>query len=187
MRCPSLLLSLATASLLLCAVTATAGAASPDHKHAGVVGSSTCPVELTAKQAQAQGFAYAARPGVPGATQASQQAIDLSIRNGRLARIVGADLEVHGTAPRPRSLHTQSAMVGTAVSDAVRTVHLEGSVPANQQRTHRLSVDQLTSVQWLSIIELRYADGSVWHAGPGRECRVEPNPLLPINEQALAK
>jgi hypothetical protein len=41
-----------------------------------------------------------------------------------------------------------------------------------------VSVKDLTSVAWVSVIELRYADGSTWHARPGAECRVTPDPLM---------
>jgi hypothetical protein len=64
------------------------------------------------------------------------------------------------------------------MADAVRNVHLVNSVPADQTRMRAVSVKDLTSVAWVSVIELRYADGSTWHARPGSECRVTPDPLM---------
>jgi hypothetical protein len=135
-----------------------------------------CPVELTAEQAHDGALSLARSAGTPAH---AEQVIDLSIRNSRLPRIVGAEIEVHGTSPRGRIVALESAS-GGGVADAVRAVHLQGSVPPNEQRTHRLSVPELTSVQWIDVIELRYADGSAWHEGAGQQCRVEPDPILRI-------
>ena len=144
---------------------------------ATVIGSVTgCPVELAAEQAHDGALSLARSAGRP---VHAEQVIDLSIKNRRLPRIVAAEVEVHGTSPRGRVVALEGAS-GGALADAVRTVHLQGSVPADQQRTHRVSVEELTSVQWINVIELHYADGSRWHAGEGRECRVVPNPILRV-------
>jgi hypothetical protein len=62
-------------------------------------------------------------------------------------------------------------------------VHLVSSVPADQTRMRTVSVNDLTSVAWVSVIELRYADGSTWHARPGAECRVTPDPLMLVADK----
>jgi hypothetical protein len=46
-----------------------------------------------------------------------------------------------------------------------------------------VSVKDLTSVAWISVLELRYADGSTWHARPGAECRVTPDPMMLIADK----
>ncbi|MCU1313792.1 MAG: hypothetical protein JWM54_1549 [Acidobacteriaceae bacterium] len=109
------------------------------------------------------------------------------MKNTRLERIVGAELEVHGTAVRKRIVGADDArsagnvmLTDQPAADAVRNVHLVSSVPAKESRTRVVSVDDLTSVGWISVIELRYADGSTWHAGPGGECRVMPDPITLI-------
>ena len=65
-------------------------------------------------------------------------------------------------------------------ADAVRNVHVVSSVPADETRTHTVAVKDLTSVAWISVIELRYADGSTWHAREGAECRVTPDGVMLI-------
>jgi hypothetical protein len=112
------------------------------------------------------------------------------MKNTRLERIVAAELEVHGTSTRKRILRADEApgaakamLTDQPETDAVRHVHLVSSVPAEQSRTRLVSVDDLTSVGWISVIELRYADGSAWHAGPGRECRVMPDPITLIADK----
>jgi hypothetical protein len=56
-------------------------------------------------------------------------------------------------------------------------------VPAEQSRTRTVSVNDLTSVAWISVIELRYADGSTWHTRPGAECRVTPDGMMLIADK----
>jgi hypothetical protein len=136
----------------------------------------SCPVELTAEQAHDGGLALA-RDRSRAAH--SEQVLDLTIRNSRLSRILSAQIEV-GTSPHGRVVALHSAGKQDAVADAVRSLRVEESVPANQQRTHRVSVRDLTSVQWIEVMELTYADGSAWHAGEGRTCRVEPNLVVRV-------
>ncbi len=139
---------------------------------AGPLGS--CPVELTAEQVHDGGFALARARST---TSHSQQVLDLSIRNPQSTRILSAQLEVHGTAPHARMLALQGATTPEAVADAVRPVRIDRSISTNQQQTQRVSLRDLTSVQWIDLVELTYADGSQWHAQPGRTCRVRPSLL----------
>jgi hypothetical protein len=135
---------------------------------------SSCPVGLTAEQAHDGALAYA---GSSGSAVHAEQVLDLSFSNTGARRIVGAQIEVHGT-----SVTRRVVPLGSGVADAVRTVHVDESVPANQQRTHRVIAPELSSVEWIDLIELRYADGTSWHAGEGKRCRAEPNPILRVAE-----
>jgi hypothetical protein len=146
------------------------------------VNPSACPVGLSAEH-HPGGEVIAAGRDVPvpkaDGTNA-QQSIDLSMKNTRLQRIVAAELQVHGTANKSRILRAEDAsLTSDPTNDAVRNVHLVSSVPADQQRTRTIGVN-LTSVAWISVMELRYADGSTWHARPGAECRVTPDPVMLI-------
>ena len=146
---------------------------------------SACPVELSAAQHSNMIFVPVGKKQPPGSSSVdsarAQQSIDLSMKNTRLQRIVAAELEVHGTANKGRMMPASGAVLtNDSTADAVRNVHLVSSVPADQQRTRLVSVNDLTSVQWISVIELRYADGSTWHAGPGSECRVVPDGVMLI-------
>jgi hypothetical protein len=145
-----------------------------------VANPSACPVELSAQQRPGSELVRTHKivPLGPGVEPAQpQQTIDLSMKNTRLQRIVAAELEVHGTANKNRVVRT-NAVADEPMADAVRNVHLVNSVPADQTRMRTVSVKDLTSVAWVSVIELRYADGSTWHARPGSECRVTPDPLM---------
>jgi hypothetical protein len=168
--------------LSVAALAAPACMAAP--ASATVANPSACPVELSAEQ-RGLGALVAAGPNAPAvpAPDAShpQQSIDLSMKNTRLQRIVGAELEVHGTSNKSRVVPASGAVLTNEPrADAVRNVHLVSSVPADQTRTRTVSVRDLTSVAWISVIELRYADGSTWHARPGAECRVTPDGMMLI-------
>ncbi len=106
------------------------------------------------------------------------------MKNTRLQRIVGAELEVHGTSNKSRVMPASGAVLtNQPTADAVRNVSLASSVPADQTRMRTVSVNDLTSVAWISVIELRYADGSTWHARPGSECRVVPDGMMLIADK----
>jgi hypothetical protein len=172
--------SLPTLALSLAAFAAPACLAAP----AVVANPSACPVELSAAQHGA-GMLIAAGPNQPAVPapdgKHAQQSIDLSMKNTRLQRIVAAELEVHGTSNKRRMLPAGAVVLtGQPTADAVRNVHLVSSVPADQTRMRTVSVNDLTSAAWVSVIELRYADGSTWQARPGSECRVTPDPMMMI-------
>jgi hypothetical protein len=148
---------------------------------------SACPVELSAEQ-RGMGSVVAVRPGQPDIPPPDMkhtgQSIDLSMKNNRLQRIVAAELEVHGTSNKSRVVPASgAALTNEPTADAVRNVQLVSSVPADETRRHTVSVKDLTSVAWISVIELRYADGSTWHARPGGECRVVPDGMMLIADK----
>ncbi len=174
------LASVPIAFLTMVCVGACAAQANPSAPPTLVNTPSACPVELSAEQGHDGALMSLASSGAPGQPVHAQQVIHLTIRNSQPGRIVSAEVEVHGTSPRGRLLPLQSASFQETVADAVRRVHLDASVAADQTATHRVNAGQLTSVQWLNVVELRYADGSQWHASGGQQCRVEPNPLLRV-------
>ena len=175
-------LVLSTLVLSVAAIGAPACVAAPEP--VTVSNPSACPVELSAEQ-RGIGSLVAARSGEPGVPKTdgnhAGQSIDLSMKNTRLERIVAAELEVHGTSNKSRVVPAAGAVLtNEPTADAMRNVQLGNWVPADETRTRTVSVKDLTSVAWISVIELRYADGSTWHATPGSECRVVPDGMMLI-------
>jgi hypothetical protein len=177
--------SLSTLILSLATFAAPACFAAP----ATVSNPSACPVELSAAQ-HGLGQMLAVGPNAQdprapdGNRKHAGQSIELTMKNTRLQRIVAAELEVHGTSNKSRVMPASGAVLtNEPTADAVRNVHLVSSVPADQTRMRTVSVKDLTSVAWVSVIELRYADGSTWHARPGAECRVTPDPLMLVADK----
>lgn len=172
--------SLSTLAIL---TAATLGAPACLAASAVVANPSACPVELSAVQ-HGMGELVAAGPNTPAPktdSNRAQQTIDLSMKNTRLQRIVAAELEVHGTFNKSRVLRVNP--IADRMADAVRNVHLVNSVPADQTRMRTVTVKDLTSVAWVSVVELRYADGSTWHARPGAECRVTPDGMMLVADK----
>ena len=169
-------------SLAALAVPACLAAPAP----ASVANPAACPVELSAAQ-HGLGQKVDVGPNAPAVgpdANHARQSIDLSMKNTRLQRIVAAELEVHGTSNKSRVVPAGGAVLtNEPTADTVRNVHLVSSVPAEQLRTRTVSVNDLTSVAWISVIELRYADGSTWHARLGAECRVTPDGMMLIADK----
>jgi hypothetical protein len=184
MRHPFLLSSLVL-SLVAFAAPACLAAPAP----VTVPNPSACPVELSAAQHGLGGLVPVGpnAHAVPAPERNGKhigQSFDLSMKNTRLARIVAAELEVHGTSNKSRAIPASGAVLtNEPTADAMRSVEMVSSVPADQTRTHTVSVRDLTSVAWISVIELRYADGSTWHARPGAECRVVPDGMMLIADK----
>lgn len=164
------------------------GVISAQSRRVVVENPAACPVELSATQRADGMLLPAGRPGQPAAADGRpHQSLNFSMKNARLEGIVAAELEVHGTSARNRILRANGitaagnvTLTDRPAADAVRHVHLASSVPAEQSRTRVVSVDDLTSIGWISVVELRYADGSTWNAGPGRECRILLDPVMLI-------
>ena len=178
---PILALALAAFSAPVC----LAGTVKAQADAVRLPSNSACPVELTAEQ---HGLSELVPAGGSLPSQLNDrrghQAFDLSIKNTHLQRIVAAELEVHGTSNKGRVRPARGAVLSSEPSsDAVRNVHLASSVPADESRTDTVSVRDLTSISWINVIELRYADGSTWHAHPGAECRVIPNGMMLIADK----
>lgn len=143
---------------------------------------------------------------LPPKVPAGEHTLDFSMKNTQLQRIVAAELAVHGTLnksvimPARASTRDASAAIEHSTQavpaggsqaeatqlvispnpDVVRYVHLTSSVPADQERSSVLSVHELTTVTSISVIELRYADGSTWHAGAGRPCNAAVSGMMLI-------
>lgn len=113
------------------------------------------------------------------------QWLDLRMTNPGTSPIISAELDVYGTENKARIASADSASAAVLRmddpnADAVRHIHLDSHVAAAGSWSHLLSVEGLTSVAWVDVAELRYADGSRWHAGAEQACRVLPDPLMLI-------
>ncbi len=144
-----------------------------------------CPVDLAVSR-HADGTLMPA--GRRSEKSQTHQWLDLSMTNMGRAPIVSAELDVHGTENKGRVVTAGSASAAElrtddSGADAVRHVHLDSRVAAAGSWSHLLAVDGLTSVAWVNIMELRYADGSRWRPGAGQSCRVEPDPLMLIADR----
>lgn len=141
-----------------------------------------CPVEMAMLE-RPDGMLVPTKRMSPGV----QQLRDFSVRNTQHQRIVGIELMVHGTSSKGRVIPTNAAAVLQSdhpENDAVSRLHLASSVAPGESRTNLLAVRDFTSIAYADVLEVRYADGSAWHAESGKSCRVMADPLMRIATNA---
>jgi hypothetical protein len=169
--------SLSILALSLAAFTTPGCLAAPDKPTAPL----TCPVDLSASQhpggvlLPASQIHYDDQAVLKPHMPVGQHTLDFSVKNNQLQRIVFAELAVHGSVlhgplrPLSGTLEARNANE-PSTGDVVRTIQLSSSIPAGEERTSFLGVHNLTTVDSVEIMQLRYADGSTWTAGPARAC-----------------
>ena len=98
--------------------------------------------------------------------------LQLSFDRQDQPRIVGARVTVHGVVPTSRLLPAAEH------DDANRTQSFDlDRLSAKRQDVveREVSVTRMTFVRWVDVTELRYADGSTWHASKEAQCRAVPS------------
>jgi hypothetical protein len=186
----SLLYSALPVLLISGLVSTSAAFAGPGNSPRPSPRSDACPIGLTATQDSNQSLLRTLRGQAPTpSTDLPAQALRIAIHNKRLPRIVAVDLDVHGTSPGARiiakdaakdALHSPAAF---HTEDAVKHVHLNSSVASDQRVLEDVTVAALTSVASIEVTELRYADGSVWHASPYAQCETPPDSFMLIADK----
>lgn len=137
---------------------------------------SSCPVGLTAQPGVGPGMVIV----VDGNTTASQK-LNLQLTNvgdpqRQHSNITGAQITVHGLTARGRI-----APAGFGDSDAAtlaKQVNLALTVAPGASASTDLLFKGFTSVRWITLDSLTYADGSTWHPSPQHTCRVVPNRVM---------
>jgi hypothetical protein len=71
---------------------------------------------------------------------------------------------------------------GGAIEDAIRTMRIAFTSEKDGSVSSDLYVSGFTSVTAVQLIEVSYADGSVWKTSAPASCRVAPDPLMLIAE-----
>jgi hypothetical protein len=127
-----------------------------------------CPIGLSAQQDSNQALlATRANPAVPA------QLLRLTIQNKRLPRIVQAEIEIHGTSASGRVVGNDPHP-----EDTVKHVTLKSSVRGDQSVIESVTAEDLTSVAFIEVMELRYADGTVWHVSSAAQCMTNPDGFM---------
>lgn len=158
--------------------------------------SAACPVAMRAERRAGLGVLQArnARNNEP---QVAGQRIYLEIERGEHAA-VEAKVTVHGTRAQARVFPAQVSPVQAApvqasptlsspaakgTADAVKSFTLRPGSREAERIAYNLQLEGFTSVQSISLDAVTYEDGSIWRAGAGRSCSVEPDPLMLISSR----
>jgi len=135
-----------------------------------------CPVAMFAKQRSDGGLLDADRTQQP--QQGPMQNINLTLAPYRKgAEISQATVRVQGLTPRVRAVAADPFAIGPA--EITRTLHLSFNQQDADGRAADLALRGFTSVSFIELVSLTYADGSTWKQGE-QTCRVAPDPMMLI-------
>jgi hypothetical protein len=109
-------------------------------------------------------------PGVPS------QTVTLELNNLGLRNVTRAQFTVHGLTGRgqvnPASLSDPEAATTS------KQVELSFKIAHDGKASAPLLAQGFTSISWIELDSLTYADGSAWHASPQHNCSVVPNRFM---------
>jgi hypothetical protein len=139
---------------------------------------SSCPVGLSAQPGVGPGMVIV----VDGNATASQK-LNLQFTNTgdprQHSNITGAQITVHGLTARGR---IAPARFGDAddpdAATLAKQVDLALTVAPGASASTGLLFKGFTSIRWITLDSLTYADGSTWHPSPQHSCRVVPNRVM---------
>jgi hypothetical protein len=134
-----------------------------------------CPVAMRAQQGGG-GNMVKVQPGQPRESH-TFQSIHLILGNGNPRRIVVARVKVRGLTDKGR-LQPASGQEGP--SEITRIVDVTFSGDETSGAAADLVLHGLTSVRWIDLESLTYADGSTWNAGD-LTCRTVPDPWMLVD------
>ncbi len=137
--------------------------------------SRACPVGLMAEQRSGSELMRAdvVHPGVPA------QVITLVLQNRGTREIVAAEATVHGL-----SFHGRVLPLGSAGRDDIaKTFQLDRRIGAKGTGDSDLSIERVSTIRWVDLDSITYADGSVWHASEQSKCRAVPDPIMLISSR----
>jgi hypothetical protein len=151
---------LAPLTLLLSSALLAQAPATPATLNA--VGSQGCPIIASAQRWASGGLALTGKP----ARKPDNATLYLHFNAIGNNNIVAAKVVLHGTTASPRT----ELAGGTNPGDLSESRDLNGDL-----RDTSLALGKIVNVRWLSIAELRYADGTTWHESGQAYCHIAPN------------
>lgn len=134
---------------------------------ADVIASDSCPISLEAKQRQRAPYLLTSGNG-----PATHPVYSIGVESLNASALREVTVELVG----PTGLHyerTVGGFVGTGT--AVERFRLTGS------SNPHVAATKVTAVRWINLVQVIYADGTTWHRGPEKVCRIAPSGFVPVN------
>jgi hypothetical protein len=103
----------------------------------------------------------------------------------QVPKIVSASVTVHGASSSDRYLPVGQRTGLEKV--ATQTFELGKDRGAAGLLNAEVWVSRMTSVSWAEVRELKYADGSVWHASLDSECKARPSLFRLVDAGAMPR
>ncbi len=117
-------------------------------------------------------------PFASPAPKGQEQRIQLTMTNPSPREIVRAQITVYGFSDKWRAIPLASA---TDSPDLKKTVNLVLNVKGNDHASSDLSLSRFTSVAYVNLDSLTYADGATWKASTPAACSVTPELLMLVS------
>lgn len=139
---------------------------------------SACPIGMYASQSL-WNHNIAVQKGI--GNEKFGQRISLSLRDSHPARIVAATVRVHGLNGKNRMLLTPTD--SNQKWSAVKTLRVKFLRESDGSVSGDLWIGGFTSVGLIELIDVSYADGSMWRQAGLNLCRVQPDPMMLISNK----
>lgn len=117
-------------------------------------------------------------PFAPPAPKVQEQRIELTMTNPSAKEIVSAQITVYGFRDKWRAIPLAR---GNATPDLRKTVNVALNVKGNDHASSDLSLSRFTSVAYVNLDSLTYADGATWNASSPAACSVTPELLMLVS------
>ena len=144
--------------------------------------SADCPVGL--KVDPSRGLSLLKRdtnygPFAPSGPKVQEQRIQLTMTNPSPKEIVSAQITVYGFSDKWREI----PLAGAAdTPDLKKRMNLLLDVKGNAHASSDLSLSRFTSVAYVDLDSLTYADGVTWTASSSAVCSVTPSLLMLVSD-----
>jgi hypothetical protein len=117
-------------------------------------------------------------PFAPPTPAVQEQRIQLTMNNPSPKEIVSAQITVYGFSDKWRAIPLAAAK---DTPDLRKTVNLVFKVKGNDHGSSDLSLHHFTSVAYVDLNSLTYADGATWKASSPSACSVTPDLLMLVS------
>jgi hypothetical protein len=117
-------------------------------------------------------------PFAPPAPKVQEQTIQLTMTNPSAKEIVSAQITVYGFSDKWRAIPLAGAK---DTPDLRKTVNLVLNVKGNDHASSDLSLHRFTSIAYVDLDSLTYANGATWKASSPATCSVTPDLLMLVS------
>jgi hypothetical protein len=117
-------------------------------------------------------------PFAPPAAKVQEQRIQLTMTNPSPKEIVSAQITVYGFSDKWRAIPLAGAK---DTPDLRKTINLVLNVKGNDHVSSDLSLHRFTSVAYVDLDALTYADGATWKASSPSACSVSPDLMMLVS------
>ena len=117
-------------------------------------------------------------PFAPPTPAVQEQRIQLIVTNPSPKEIVSAQVTVHGFSDKWRAIPLASA---ASTPDLTKRINIVLNVKGNDHASSDLSLLRFTSVAYVDLDSLAYADGATWKASSPGACSVSPDLFMLVS------